>query len=686
MGYAEKLLTIPSLGEKRMKRRDFLLSTGAVLAASTFPCRWIPAAEGKRRKVLYYTCSVGFEHSPVKRTGSELGFSEKVLAELGAKNGFDVTCTKDGRLFDTDLDKYDVIAFYTCGDLTKQDKYGNPPMTPAGKQKLLDAIAAGKGFVGFHSANDSFHSQGPRDENQAELDPYIAMLGGRVHCARTAAGSHGANHLDGLPRRKGDWRVVSRERGMVRDAELAPDMHVIQVLDTQGMVDACYQRPPFPFTSAQRHQKGRVWYTGFGHREDIWTNPKIQALILGGLAWTAGNVEFDVPANIDKVAPVPARFPSFRRRQPRRRPRNRKPRRWRQSRIVDSRPRLCGFTKKKSPRFAWGLVRFMAFQPGIQLELGCEVRISRFQRSVLRRTAADGYSSAYTRVLSSLVTGSCSSSVCNCTRSRWSPAVSPTTRMRYRVSALGASRGSPSNCTRVASRKLRVGPSAASALSPCGSMADTRTLVAAFEPWLTTRTSYVVSPPFSMGSFTSTTSNLMAAIPSTRIGCSFSTATPRSARPSRRRRCSPASIGSVTSSTLSASLAGSSASSQRTVLVEASYCPALLARHELQPARQVGSQFDLPSRGRARVGDGHGIRGLAFEEAAFRSFHGHVDLRGDDFHLAAVFDAEISFAVGHEDIRDHSGANGRERELQLPLFARLQRAHLILQLRAGWML
>ena len=42
-------------------------------------------------------------------------------------------------------------------------------MSPEGKQKLLDAVAAGKGFVGLHAATDSFRSKG--------VDPYIAMVG-----------------------------------------------------------------------------------------------------------------------------------------------------------------------------------------------------------------------------------------------------------------------------------------------------------------------------------------------------------------------------------------------------------------------------------------------------------------------------------------------------------------------------
>jgi len=59
-----------------------------------------------------------------------------------------------------------------------------------------------------------------------------------------------------------------------------------------------------------------------------------------------------------------------------------------------------------------------------------------------------GYSSAYTRVLSSLVTGDCMSSVKSWNRVRRSPGRTAWTRMRNCVSDFGGSRERPSNNTR----------------------------------------------------------------------------------------------------------------------------------------------------------------------------------------------------------------------------------------------
>jgi type 1 glutamine amidotransferase len=289
---------------KSINRRDMLVATGAaILGVSSFPLDWVAAADKKKQKVLYFSRSVGFEHDAVKRKDDQPSISERILNELGQKHGFEVVSTKDGRVFDGDLDQYDAIAFYTTGDLTKPNKQQTPPMTPEGKKKLLNAIAAGKGFVGFHSATDSFHSKGPSRENQTEVDPYIAMIGGEfiVHGAQQKAMIRAASPDFPGVKEFGESESLQEEWYTLKN--FAKDLHVILIEDNEGMKDDCYQRPPFPMTWARMHTKGRVFYTSFGHRDDIWTNPRVQGIMAGGLAWAMRNVSVDVTPNIDKVTP-----------------------------------------------------------------------------------------------------------------------------------------------------------------------------------------------------------------------------------------------------------------------------------------------------------------------------------------------------------------------------------------------
>ena len=279
-----------------MRRREMLAASGAAaIGLSSFPFGWTAAAEKKKQRVLYFTRSAGFQHGAVKRDGDKLSFSERTLTEMGKRAGFDVLCTKDGRVFDGDLDQFDCIAFYTSGDLTADKSADNaPPMSRAGKQKLLDTIAAGKGFVGFHAATDSFRSK--------TIDPYIAMIGAEFI-------AHDAQQVATLTVTSPRFPGIESEKALAMNEEwyamqkYASDMHVILLQETEDMVGPHYQRPPFPATWARLHNKGRVFYTSFGHRDDVWTNPTVQSIMLGGIAWAMRNVDADVPPNLAQVAP-----------------------------------------------------------------------------------------------------------------------------------------------------------------------------------------------------------------------------------------------------------------------------------------------------------------------------------------------------------------------------------------------
>jgi type 1 glutamine amidotransferase len=272
-------------------------------SAGTLAWRAPAICGDKRQKVLYFTRSAGFEHSVVKRSGAGPSYSDNVLTELGRRTGFDVECTKDGRVFDQNLDQYDVIAFYTTGNLTGPSKDGAPPMSPQGKQKLLDAISAGKGFVGFHSATDSFHSKGGQFETQTEVDPYIAMIGGEfvIHGAQQEASLVIAGGFPGMNLGMGEGIAFTEEWYACKN--FAKDLHVVLVQETKMMKGDMYRRPDYPETWIHMYGKGRVFYTSLGHREDVWDNPFFQAIALGGLSWAMRNADFSVAPNIDKVTP-----------------------------------------------------------------------------------------------------------------------------------------------------------------------------------------------------------------------------------------------------------------------------------------------------------------------------------------------------------------------------------------------
>lgn len=294
-----------------MNRRELLQTAAAGLGVGLFgppaaalAANWTLAQQPKRKKLLVFTKSAGFEHSVIKRSApNQLSHAERILTTLGEWHGFDVHCTKDGRIFiPEELEKFDAFFFYTTGDLTREGNDKNPPMPPDGKANLLAAVERGKGFVGSHCASDTFHS------GKDGIDPYIAMLGGEFI-------THGAQQ-------KAVMRVVGGKFPNLRyfkDFDLHEewyalknfpnDLHVILAQDSTGMKGAEYQRPLYPATWARMQGKGRVFYTSMGHREDVWTNGVFQTILTGGILWALGMVDADVQPNIENVTPKANELP-----------------------------------------------------------------------------------------------------------------------------------------------------------------------------------------------------------------------------------------------------------------------------------------------------------------------------------------------------------------------------------------
>ena len=286
-----------------------VISTMAALPAVAAPLR-----------VLYFTKSSGYEHSAIKQVDGKPSYSENVLSALGAKHGVVFTCSKDGSLFSPQyLAQFDVVLFYTTGDLCTVGTDGHPAMTAAGKQALLDYVAGGGGFVGVHSSSDTFHTNecgGGNPPNRLSrytnygdaCDSYIKLLGGEFirHGAQQVARATvvsprfpGHGGIGGEVKVMEEWYTLK---------EFAPDNHVLLVMQTAGMQGEDYARQPYPLAWARLQGKGRVAYNAMGHREDVWDNAAFQAMLLGMLQWAAGKVDADVTPNLEQVTPGHAKL------------------------------------------------------------------------------------------------------------------------------------------------------------------------------------------------------------------------------------------------------------------------------------------------------------------------------------------------------------------------------------------
>jgi type 1 glutamine amidotransferase len=279
-----------------MQRRQVLQSLGALLLGGGAALA-VPASDQRRPRVLFFSRSVLFEHSVVRREGQALSLAEKLFSEMADRAGLDVECTKDGTVFDGDLDQYAAVVSYTCGkpaDLMKPaGKDGSPPLTERGWKRLDAAVRGGKPFVAVH----------PGIWLLPEAAGADCLGHGSQQVARIQVASPRFPGVEGFGE---SFSLLEEWFSLIR---FAPDLHVILVQDCEGMNKdkaadrRCYDRPPFPSTWARMYGRGRVFYTSLGHREDVWTSKRFEQILMGGLAWALGRLEADITPNLARVAP-----------------------------------------------------------------------------------------------------------------------------------------------------------------------------------------------------------------------------------------------------------------------------------------------------------------------------------------------------------------------------------------------
>ena len=236
-----------------------------------------PIVEAAPAKVLYLTQSAAFPH-PV------LPHSEAVFSRLAAESDqFDLTVSRDASTLTADtLSQYDVVVFFTTGEL---------PMDAAQKAALLAYVRGGGGFVGVHSAADTFY----------EWPGYLALIGGYFDghpwhqevTVRVEDGSHPATRHLGESFRIHD--EIYQYRDWSRD-----NVNVLLSLDVESvdMTARGIKRSDRDFALAWTRDEGagRVFYTALGHRPEVWDDERFQRHLLEGINWAMGNMSSSTAA------------------------------------------------------------------------------------------------------------------------------------------------------------------------------------------------------------------------------------------------------------------------------------------------------------------------------------------------------------------------------------------------------
>ena len=243
----------------------------------------VPAAAQTKKKLLAIGAVKGFQHDATSH-----GLA--TLWKLGQESGlWDTYIRTDTQLITKqkltgnakNLDFFDAIAFYTTGELDLDDQQ---------KRDFLSFIREdGKGFIGIHSANDTFY----------KWPEYGEMIGG---------------YFDGHPWNQFQAPVIVEDRDHPITRHFPATFTVLdeiyQVKDySRDRVRVLMRMDPkqidlqrkgvkrtdgdFAVTWVRNYGKGRVFYSTFGHREDALDRPDIQKMFLEAVKWAMNFTQGD---------------------------------------------------------------------------------------------------------------------------------------------------------------------------------------------------------------------------------------------------------------------------------------------------------------------------------------------------------------------------------------------------------
>jgi len=238
----------------------------------------------KRKKLLAIGDVKGFQHDSVshglatiERLGRESGVYDTYIrtdTQLVTKQKLKAGNAKN-------LDYFDAVLFYTTGELEMDDQQ---------KKDLLSFINEdGKGFVGAHSATDTFYN----------WPEYGDMIGG--YFDQHPWGVFDAPVIvedPSFPAMKAFSREFTIRDEIYQEKEFSRDkVRVLARLDASKL-DLKNPRvhrtdKDFAVAWARQYGKGRVFYSTFGHTEEAWDRHDVQTMYLEAIKWAMGLTQAD---------------------------------------------------------------------------------------------------------------------------------------------------------------------------------------------------------------------------------------------------------------------------------------------------------------------------------------------------------------------------------------------------------
>jgi type 1 glutamine amidotransferase len=246
-----------------MRRRDFIALLSGVAAVRPLRAR----AQRPKEHILYFTHSAGYRHDVIP-------LSKAILTRLGSDSGaFEVTATEDTSEFSTDnLARYAAVMFYTSGEL---------PMSDAQKNALLNFVRSGRGFLGVHSATDTFYM----------WPDYLDLVGGYFngHPWHQTVKIEVVDPGDPLVAFLGNSLQVEDEIYQISDFDYRRSRVLLRLdpssvdLGKAGVHRRFYG---WPLAWTRSYGEGRVFYAALGHEPPVWQDARYQRILTNAILWS----------------------------------------------------------------------------------------------------------------------------------------------------------------------------------------------------------------------------------------------------------------------------------------------------------------------------------------------------------------------------------------------------------------
>src|SRR6266404_9813085 len=232
--------------EAIVRRREFIALLGGAAAFRSLGAH----AERLTARVLYFTYSAGYRHDVIP-------LSKAILTQLGSNSGiFEIVATEDTSEFSAEnLERYAAVMFFTSGEL---------PMSDAQKKALLDFVRSGRGFLGVHSATDTFYA----------WPDYLDLVGGYFN----GHPWHQAVTIEVVD--PGDPLVAFLGNSLQFEDE------IYQISVDLGKTGVHRRFYGWPLAWTRSYGQGRVFYTALGHESSVWQDARYQRMLTNAILWT----------------------------------------------------------------------------------------------------------------------------------------------------------------------------------------------------------------------------------------------------------------------------------------------------------------------------------------------------------------------------------------------------------------